>query len=155
MSYFVKYADTNTVLPKKELLSAVFLIALDGSKILAIKNERGWEIPGGHIEQGETCEEALIREVTEEAGATFSDAKLLAIIESSNQDKYKDKVMLIYATKNFKLGEFIPSEDAFEREVIEIEEFLKRYKEGASNNVKHIMNFPEIIARAQKLISNS
>ena len=152
MSYFIKYADTNTIFPKKELLSAVFLIALDESKILAIQNERGWEIPGGHIEQGETCEQALIREVQEEAGATFSDPKLLAIIESDNQDIYKDKVMLIYATKNFKLGEFIPSEDAFDREVIEIEEFLKRYKEGRSNDVKHIMDFPEIIARAQKLI---
>ncbi len=152
MSYFIKYTDENTVFPKKELLSAVFLVALDGLRILAIQNERGWEIPGGHIEAGETHEEALVREVAEEAGATFSDAKLLAIIESSNQDIYKDKVMLIYATKNFKLGEFTPSEDAFEREVIEIEEFLNRYKEGTSNDVKHIMDFPEIIARAQKLI---
>ena len=134
------------------MLSAVFLVALDGSKILAIQNERGWEIPGGHIEAGETHEQALIREVQEEAGATFSDAKLLAIIESSNQDIYKDKVMLIYVTKNFKLGEFMPSEDAFNREVIEIDEFLKRYKKGTSNDVKHIMDFPEIISRAQKLI---
>jgi 8-oxo-dGTP pyrophosphatase MutT (NUDIX family) len=125
---------------------------LEGSKILAIRNERGWEIPGGHIEPGETHEEALIREVVEEAGATFSDAKLLAIIESSNQDKYKDKVMLIYVTKNFKLGEFTPSEDAFNREVIEIKEFLQRYKEGRSNDVKHIMNFPEVVARAQELM---
>ena len=155
MSYFIKYVDKNTAFPKKELLSAVFLIALNGSKILAIKNERGWEIPGGHIEQGETCEEALIREVAEEAGASFSDAKLLAIIESDNQDVYRDKIMLIYVTKDFKLGEFTQSEDAFEREVVKIKEFLQRYKEGRSNDVKHIMDFPEIIARAQKLIAGS
>lgn len=152
MSFYIKYIDKDTIFPKKELLSAVFLVALEGSKILAIRNERGWEIPGGHIEPGETHEEALIREVTEEAGATFSDAKLLAIIESSNQDKYKDKVMLIYVTKNFKLGEFIPSEDAFDREVIEIEDFLQRYKEGISNVVKINLNFSEIIPRAQELM---
>jgi ADP-ribose pyrophosphatase YjhB (NUDIX family) len=153
MSYFIKYVNKDTIFPKKELLSAVFLIALDGSKILAIRNERGWEIPGGHIEPCETHEEALIREVQEEAGATFSDAKLLAIIESSNQDKYKDKVMLIYVTKNFKLGEFTPSEDAFDREVIEIKEFLERYKEGKSNIVKSSLDFSEIIPRAYEVIN--
>ena len=152
MSYFIKYLNKDTIFPKKELLSAVFLIALDGSKILAIKNERGWEIPGGHIEQGETYEEALIREVEEEAGASFSDAKLLAVVESSNQDIYKDKVMLIYVTKNFKLGKFKPSEDAFNREVIEVKEFLERYKEGISNTVKKSLDLDEIIAQAQKLI---
>jgi hypothetical protein len=39
--YFIKYVDENTIFPKKELLSAVFLIALEGSKMLAIKNDRG------------------------------------------------------------------------------------------------------------------
>lgn len=145
--FFVKYVDEGTVLPKQELHSAVFLIALEGTKILAIRNDRGWEVPGGHIEEGETKEEALVREVEEEGGASFSDAKLLAIIESSNQDKYKDKVMLVYATNNFKLGEFTPSEDAFEREVIEIEDFLQKHK--------GVIDFSELISRAQNLVMSN
>lgn len=145
MAFFIKYVDENTVLPEKEFISAVFLVAIQGSKILAIENERGWEIPGGHIEQGETKEEALIREVQEEAGATFSDPKLIAIMESSNQDKYKDKVMLIYTTNNFKLGEFTPSEDAFKRELIEIEDFLQK--------CTSVIDFREVVSRAQGLDS--
>ena len=143
--FFIKYTDTNTVIPRKELHSAAFLIALDGEKILAIKNDRGWEIPGGQIDKGETQEEALIREVKEAAGGSFSDAKLLAIIESSNQGIYKDKVMFVYATKHFKLGEFTPSEDAFEREIIDINEFLQRHK--------GTINFTELISRAKDLIN--
>ncbi len=142
--FFIKYIDKNTDLPKKELVSAVHLLAINGSKILGIRNERGWNIPGGHVEQGETLEEALVREVQEEAGASFSDAKPLAIIESDNQDKYKGKVMLVYATKNFELGKFTPSEDAFEREIIETKEFLERHKD--------VIDFAELILRAKSLI---
>ena len=126
--FHLKYVDNNTVLPAKENLSAVFLIAIKGTKILAIENDRGWEIPGGHIEEGETHEQALVRELHEEAGATVSNPRLIAVVESDNQDRYKDKVMLMYATDVFELGEFTPSSDAFSRELIEIDEFFKRYK---------------------------
>lgn len=34
------------------------------------KKRKGWEIPGGHIEEGETWEEACKREMYEETGAT-------------------------------------------------------------------------------------
>jgi 8-oxo-dGTP pyrophosphatase MutT (NUDIX family) len=142
--FFIKYVDETTISPKQESISSVFLLAIQGSKILAIKNDRGWETPGGHVEQGETTEEALTREVKEEAGAIFSNAKILAIIESDDQEKYKDKMMLVYTTSDFTLQEFIPSEDAFERETIEVVDFLKRHK--------GVINFIELISRAQDLV---
>ncbi|QQR49918.1 NUDIX domain-containing protein [Candidatus Nomurabacteria bacterium] len=145
--FFVTYIEENTILPKEELLSAVFLVAIDGSQILAIENERGWDIPGGHIEKGETPEQALIREVQEEAGATFSHPRLFAIVESNTQGNYKDMVMLVYTTNDFKLGEFTPSEDALSREVIPITEFLERYTQST--------NMRELIAHAQQVLMNT
>ena len=147
--FFTKYTNENTILPDRELISAVFLIAIMNTKILAIKNDRGWDIPGGHLEGDETPKEGLIREVLEEGGATFSSEKLFAIIESDNQGKYKDKVMLIYVADNFELGVFASSEDAISREVIEITEFVKRYSQSNAS-----LDLKEMILSAQKYLKN-
>jgi len=43
--------------------------------ILLLKNEKGWDLPGGHIRQGENKTSALNREVFEETGLNISDVK--------------------------------------------------------------------------------
>ncbi len=140
--FSTKYINENTILPKNELINAVFLIALNGSKILAIENERGWDIPGGHVETKETPEEALTREVEEEAGASFLNAKPFAILGADHENEYRDKVMLVYITNDFKLGQFIKKEDAFNREIIEINDFLLKYKQD--------FNISELIFHARE-----
>ncbi|PTI96048.1 ADP-ribose pyrophosphatase [Staphylococcus simulans] len=56
----------------KHIVSASCVVINDENKILLIKSPlRGWEIPGGQIENGETIREGVIREVKEEAGVTI------------------------------------------------------------------------------------
>ncbi len=47
------------------------------------KKRNGWEIPGGHIEEGETWQEAVKREMYEETGATKIDISPVAVYKIS------------------------------------------------------------------------
>lgn len=110
-------------LPARASVSAVFLIAMPGDAVLVVRNERGWDIPGGHVEPGETWIEALSREVFEEAAATFTDARPFAFLSTEG----RADVMLFFVTAEFELHPFTPGEDAFERGVIPTELLLARY----------------------------
>lgn len=104
-------------------ISAVFLVAFKDGKILSIQNERGWDISGGHLEGEEELFVALQREVLEEAGAVVISAKPYAVLSSS----ISPKVMLFFASSSIELVEFVPSEDAMARDLLSLEELLRRY----------------------------
>lgn len=68
-------------LPEVEQCSAVYCLPVldSGQRIVLTHNYRKWEMPGGHIEPGETIEQALIRECMEEAGFMVSSYSMYAI----------------------------------------------------------------------------
>lgn len=55
--------------PPKHIVSAATIVLNDKQEILLIKGpRRGWEMPGGQVEEGESLKAAAVRETKEETG---------------------------------------------------------------------------------------
>lgn len=119
----INFIDGN-LLPDSKDITAVFLVGFVDGKIIAIKNERGWDIPGGHVESTDlNLKDALMREIDEEAGASIQETEPYAIVQFEG----KEKVMLFYVSNNCNLVDFIPKKDSFERKLMVISDFVDKY----------------------------
>lgn len=120
----ISLIDSPQEMPARELVSAVFLVGFKGGNVLAARNERGWDIPGGHLEEGESLLAGLRREVREEAGATFEKAVPFAALSRPGHAKS----MIFFAADGCKMEGFEAKEDAFERCLLEPEQLVARYR---------------------------
>lgn len=64
------------------LVSACGLVRKDGQVLLIRNPKRGWELPGGTVEQGETITEALKREILEESGILSEPEYLTGVYQN-------------------------------------------------------------------------
>ena len=71
---------------KMKIIRVVAAIIIDENKVFATQRGYGefqgrWEFPGGKIEEGETPQEALIREIKEELDTIINVGELLETVE--------------------------------------------------------------------------
>lgn len=68
--------------PRHIVSSAVVAVDDDGRILLVRSPARGWEMPGGQVELGESLEAAAIRETREEAGIEVADLVFCGIFQA-------------------------------------------------------------------------
>ena len=101
--YTISFHETDFV-NESELAIAVVMVRHKDKWILCKHRKRDtWEIPGGHIEEGETWLEATKRELYEETGVTKAKIKPIAIYKLATYG------MLSYAEVE-EIGELPESE---------------------------------------------
>lgn len=66
--------------PPKHIVSAAAVVLNERNEILLIKGpRRGWEIPGGQVEDGESPAQAAVRETLEESGVEIEIIRFCGI----------------------------------------------------------------------------
>lgn len=73
-------------------------VLVRNGRVLLVRNERAeWELPGGRIERGETPEECVAREITEETGLPVRTVEILDAWVYHIEVAAKDVFIVTYA----------------------------------------------------------
>lgn len=68
----------------KHIVSAAAIVLNEKNELLLIKGpRRGWEMPGGQVEEGESLTDAVIRETKEESGIDIEVVKFCGIFQNT------------------------------------------------------------------------
>ena len=91
----------------RHIVAASALIRNEHGEIALVKTERrGWELPGGQIELGETLPEGLQREIFEECGIKVELGRLLHV-----RSNLSASIVIFLFQATYVSGELRPSEE--------------------------------------------
>ncbi|MGF9908472.1 NUDIX hydrolase [Brevibacillus porteri] len=106
----------------RHMISAAAIIINERQEILLIKGpRRGWEMPGGKVEEGESLMEAAIRETKEECGLEIEVTKFCGIF----QNVRKSLCNALFLAKPVG-GELITTPECLEAGFFPVEEALEK-----------------------------
>lgn len=108
--------------PPKHIVSAAAIVINDNNEILLIKGpRRGWEMPGGQVEIGESLSQAAIRETKEESGIDIEIIRFCGIFQNVGNSICN----MLFLAKPIG-GELTQSSESLESGFFPIEEALAK-----------------------------
>ncbi len=122
VKFYVSKVITPSVQPITSVMGAVFD---KNNNLLLTKPARGWGLPGGHLEPGETPEVCLIRECLEEAEVEINNLQLIGywkikkIRDIDANKKYPPiAYQLLYLADVIKVHDFKQEHEVSERSFV-------------------------------------
>ena len=115
-------------------ITSCFVVAITPNGHIAISRpERGWGLPGGHVEAGESPEDCVRREANEECGITLGKLTVIGgwLAEKVKETEYNAKYpkrayQLMYLAQVEVISDnYTPQHEILERKFIPIEDFPK------------------------------
>lgn len=94
-----------------------------GGRIVLIERRNppsGWALPGGLVDEGETVERALRREMREETGLELDDLRLFGVYSEPGRDPRFDCISIVYTARG--RGDLRAGDDARSARLVAIDE---------------------------------
>jgi len=111
--------------PGEDLDMSVKAILHRNGMVLLLKNEKGWDLPGGHVKESENTGAALVREIFEETGLNVSD-----VVDLHLKDGNKQFFSAEFLTDDVALSDEHSAYDFFNIDQIrELDDLSENFKE--------------------------
>lgn len=98
---------------------------MDGQVLICNIEDRGWCIPSGRVEAGETSMEAVIREALEEGGALIQDVQYIGCYQVT--DRQEIRWVDVYTARVSQLVEITMTEESLGRQLVSMAELPNIY----------------------------
>ena len=122
--------------PKHTVVAAAVVLNEDNEILLLNGPKRGWEIPGGRVEEGESLSTAAIRETKEETGIDIEIVRFCGVFQNV-QESVISNLFLARPTG----GEFRTSSESYELGYFPINEALCKVNwNSIKNQIEHCVN---------------
>lgn len=123
----------------RHIVAACALVTNDAGDVMMIRSpKRGWEVPGGQIEQGEALLDGLKREIMEESGIT-AEIGQLTTVTTRTTDPY---IVIFCFLAHYIAGDPRPSEESPEVEWVARDRVLDRIEHPAVyDRVKDMLDY--------------
>lgn len=133
-------AKAETRKEPKHVVAVTGLIRNAANQVLMIRSpERGWEVPGGRVEEGEDLIQALVREIREESGV---EAEIGALVGIYSRITPPSMILFGFAGR-YRSGKLVTSEESEAVEWVKPVAVLRR------------ITHPAIRDRMQDLLANN
>ena len=92
--------NNSRMVRKVKRVDVAYGLICEQRKVLMVNNQgSGWSLPGGAVEKGETFEQAVIREVKEEAGLTVEVENIVSVNEAFFEERGHHALFITFKAK--------------------------------------------------------